>query len=54
VAKIQEKNIVITVSKLVKDGNAEDLTIPQDVADALVSVAEELLGDGVVVEINLA
>lgn len=53
-AKIQEQNIVVTVSKLVKDSEPDKMTIPQDVADALASVAEELLGNGVVVEVNIA
>jgi hypothetical protein len=53
-ARIQEEVIVITISKLVKDDTADSLIIPQDVADALVSVAEELLGSGVVVEVSKA
>jgi hypothetical protein len=53
-AKIQEQNIVITVSKLVKNDQADKLVISQEVADALASVAEELLGNSVVVEVNLA
>jgi hypothetical protein len=53
-AKIQEQNIVITVSKLVKNDEEDKMTITQDVADALASVAEELLGNGVVVEVNIA
>jgi polysaccharide pyruvyl transferase WcaK-like protein len=53
-AKVQEQNIVITVSKLVKENTTDQLVISQDVADALSSVAEQLLGDGVVVEVSLA
>jgi len=57
-ARIQEEVIVITVSKLVKnnpDGNATDSEIVgEDVMSALTSVAEELLGNGVVVEVNKA
>ena len=53
-ARIQEEVIVITISKLVKDDATDGLIIPQDVTDALVSVAEELLGGGVVVEVSKA
>lgn len=55
-AKVHEENIVITVSKLVKnDQDIAELSFVNDEAlAALASVAEELLGDGVVVEINRA
>lgn len=53
-AKIQEQNVVITVSKLVKDSEQTQALVTQEVMDALASVAEELLGNGVVVEVNLA
>lgn len=51
-AKIQEQNIIFTVSKLVKnDDNSNEGLVSQDTIDSLQSVAEELLGDGVVVEV---
>lgn len=53
-AKIQEQKIVITVSKLVKNDETDKMVISQEVTDALASVAEELLGNSVVVEVNLA
>ncbi len=53
-AKVQEQNVVITVSKLVKNDDQVQPLVAQDVLDALASVAEELLGNGVVVEVNLA
>lgn len=53
-AKVQEQNVVITVSKLVKNDDQGQPLVTQDVLDALASVAEELLGNGVVVEVNLA
>lgn len=55
-AKIHEEVIVITISKLVKDSDevdAPDLANSEIIA-ALGSVAEELLGNGVVVEVNKA
>ena len=55
-AKIHEEVIIITVSKLVKDedaAGAPDIAT-SDVIAALGSVAEELLGNGVVVEVNKA
>lgn len=55
-AKIREEVIVITVSKLVKDSDLEDAPdlANSEIIAALASVAEELLGNGVVVEVNKA
>lgn len=57
-ARVQEEVIVITVSKLHKNdpnGTVTDSEIVNDdTVAALVSVAEELLGNGVVVEIHKA
>jgi hypothetical protein len=57
-ARIQEEVIVITVSKLHKDtpnGTVTDSEITNnEQLDALASVVEELLGDGVVVEVSKA
>lgn len=55
-ARIQEEVIVITVSKLHKDtivGTDPNITNDEQL-DALASVVEELLGNGVVVEVNKA
>jgi hypothetical protein len=55
-AKVHEEIIVITVSKLVKDSDAADAPdlANSEIIAALVSVAEELFGNGVVVEVNKA
>jgi hypothetical protein len=55
-AKIQSENIVITVSKLTKDSDTEHQTamVTPDVITALEQVAQELIGSGVVVEVNVA
>mgnify|MGYP006273029195 CR=1 FL=1 len=53
-AKIHEEVIVITVSKLVKDNENPGVLLSEDISTALASVAEELLGNGVVVEVNKA
>lgn len=57
-ARIQEEVIVITVSKLQKNdpnGNTTDSEIVnEETMAALASVAEELLGNSVVVEVNKA
>jgi hypothetical protein len=50
-AKIHEETIVITLSKLIKDTAETDLIATNDICDALQTVAEELLGAGVVVEV---
>jgi hypothetical protein len=55
-ARIQEEVIIITVSKLHKNTASEtdaDI-VNEETIQALASVAEELLGNGVVVEINKA
>jgi hypothetical protein len=55
-ARIQEEVIVITVSKLHKNNATETDSdiVNEDTMQALASVAEELLGNGVVVEVNKA
>ena len=54
-ARIQEEVIVITVSKLLKNNDGADTeVVSEEVMAALSSVAEELLGNGVVVEVNKA
>jgi hypothetical protein len=50
-AKIHEETVVITLSKLVKDNAETELVATNDICDALQSVAEELLGAGIVVEV---
>ena len=52
-AQIVEENIVIKVSKLVKNGNAENL-VSEETVLALEQVAQELLGEGVIVEVEKA
>ena len=53
-AKIQEEVIIIRVSQLVKEGTESSPRVTEDVAQALVQVAEELVGAGAVVEIERA
>jgi hypothetical protein len=61
-AKIYEEVVVIKLSKLIKEKDADaiansstgDLIATNDICDALQSVAEELLGSGVVVEVERA
>lgn len=54
-AKIQEEIIIITVSKLVKNDDVDsEQIVPDDTLQALNSVVEELLGSGVIVEVNKA
>ena len=50
-AKIHEETVVITLSKLVKDTAETELVATNDICDALQSVAEELLGAGIIVEV---
>lgn len=57
-ARIQEEVIVITVSKLHKTTPDSDTTdsdiVNDDTMTALASVAEELLGSGIIVEVSKA
>lgn len=54
-AKIQEEIIVIKVSQICKDNDAQaDVKVNDDVIMALTQVAEELIGSGAVVEIERA
>ena len=52
-AQVIEEAIVIKVSKLVKNGAGESL-VPAETLVALEQVAQELLGDGVIVEVEKA
>ena len=52
-AQIIEENIVIKVSKLVKASGGESL-VPEETLQALEQVAQELLGDSVIVEVEKA
>lgn len=53
-AKIHEEIVVIKVSKLVKEfSDSPTLASPETIA-ALEQVAQELVGDGVIVEIERA
>lgn len=51
-AKLHEETVVITLSKLVKDKDTtEQYLATNEICEALQSVAEELLGEGIVVEV---
>jgi len=53
-AKIHEEVVVIKLSKLIKDGQDTGSIATQDLTDALTAVAEELVGTGVIVEVEQA
>jgi hypothetical protein len=53
-AKIHEEVVVIKLSKLIKDNDTVGVLADSDVVTALQSVAEELLGAGIVVEVDKA
>jgi hypothetical protein len=53
-AKIQEEIVIIKMSKLVKDSESAGVIASEDIIAALASVAEELAGAGVVVEVERA
>lgn len=53
-AKIQEEVVILKFSQLVKDDVESAPRVTEDVVTALAQVAEELIGAGVVVEIERA
>jgi hypothetical protein len=53
-AKIHEEILIIKFSRLVKDSTESVPRSPEDVITALTQVAEELVGAGVIVEIERA
>ncbi len=53
-AKIHEEVVVIKLSKLVKDSENPEVVASDEIVDALASVAEELAGAGVIVEVERA
>ena len=50
-AKIIEDVVAIKFSKLAKDGDQASSIIESDIEKALEQVAQELVGDGVIVEV---
>jgi len=53
-AKIVEEVVVIKLSKLVKDTDSTKEIATSDIVEALQTVAEELVGAGVIVEAERA
>jgi len=53
-AKMIEDVLVIKLSKLVKDTDSSDNIVSEDIQTALEQVAQELVGDGVLVEVERA
>jgi DNA-directed RNA polymerase delta subunit len=51
-AKIVEEIIVVKLSKLVKDGETVTNISNQEIDSALEQVIQELVGDGVIVEVE--
>jgi|TARA_R110000868_G_scaffold63617_6_gene191865 hypothetical protein len=53
-AKIQTETVVITFNKLIKDNENEVALLSYEQLAALEQVAQELAGDGIVVEAQVA
>jgi hypothetical protein len=53
-AKINQQNLVITLSSLIKDSAPESAILTADVLAQLEAVVAELAGAGVIVEIQQA
>ena len=53
-AKIQIETVVITFNKLIKDNENEVSLLSEEQLAALEHVAQELAGDGIVVEAQVA
>lgn len=53
-AKIQQDIIIVRVSRLLRDSDDQQPLITADINAALAEVAQELLGHGVIVEVESA
>jgi len=53
-AKIYTESIVITLSKLVKETDQPASAVSEDLIVSLTAVVEELVGSGIVVEVEQA
>ena len=53
-AKMIEDVLVIKLSKLVKDNDSSESIVTEDIQIALEQVAQELAGNGVLVEVERA
>jgi hypothetical protein len=53
-AKMIEDVLVIKLSKLVKDSESSENIVTEDIHAALEQVAQELVGNGVLVEVERA
>jgi hypothetical protein len=53
-AKIHEEIIVIKLSKLVRENDKSESVVTEDLITGLTAVVEELVGSGIVVEIEQA
>jgi hypothetical protein len=53
-AIVHEEIVIIKVSKLVKDHDDAPVLITADTVSALEQVAQELIGDGAIVEVEEA
>ena len=53
-AKMIEDVLVIKLSKLVKDSDSSESIVTEDIQVALEQVAQELAGNGVLVEVERA
>lgn len=51
-AKIVEDHIVISISRIAKEGEELDSVVTEEVSATLEQVAQELVGKGAVVEIK--
>jgi len=50
-AKIVEDHVVISISRIAKEGEKLDSVVTEEMASTLEAVAQELVGDGAVVEV---
>ena len=53
-AKIHEEIVVIRLSKLVKETDQPESAVSEDLITGLTAVVEELVGSGIVVEVEQA
>ena len=52
-AKIVKETVVLEFSKLVKDHEQADTQVSDEIAATIETVAQELVGEGVIVEVTV-
>ena len=50
--KVHEEVVILKIYKLIKPGSTVELMVSDEIAENIASLAEELIGNGVIVEVE--